>query len=76
MSGTHLLAPVELTDAELDAVAAGQNQRALAAAGGAAAAGLIAAGVGVAAIVQANVENIANNNNIAVAVLSDDTTAG
>ncbi|WP_043344568.1 hypothetical protein [Belnapia moabensis] len=76
MAEMIIAAPVELTDAELDAVAGGANPQALAAAGGAAAGGLVNAGVGVAAAVAANVENIANNNNVAVAVLSGPVVVG
>jgi hypothetical protein len=64
MSGTNITFPVELTDAELDLVAAGANPRAGAAAG--AVGGLVAAGVAVAA----TVERVASDNNVAVSVLS------
>jgi hypothetical protein len=55
---TDLVKPYELTDAELDVVAAGQAR------GVAFAAGLIAAAVGAGV----NIENIANNNNIDIDV--------
>ena len=76
MSNTYIAVPIELTDAELDAVSAGAgSQQALSRALGAAVGGLVAAGVAVAAAVAANVENVANNNSVAVAVLSGGTTA-
>ena len=71
MSGTYLMTPVELTDAELDLVTGGARQNAGAAAAGAAVGGLLAAGVGVAANVQANVEDVGNDNEIVKNVFVD-----
>jgi hypothetical protein len=59
-------APVELTDAELDAVTGGAPVGGLAQAVGAAAGGLVAAGVAVAAAVPVSVQE----NNIAIGILA------
>ena len=64
MANPSIATPVELSDAELDLVTGGARQNAGAAAAGAAVGGLLAAGAGVAANVQANVEDVGNNTEI------------
>jgi len=71
MTAMNIAQPVELSDAELDLVTGGRNQNAGAAAAGAAVGGLLAAGAGVAANVQANVDNVGNNNEIVKNVFVD-----
>jgi len=69
MSKTQMIAPVELTDAELDAVAAGApggNRQ------GAAQFGLVNAAVGV----QDSLKNILNDNEVAIVVIGGNATTG
>jgi hypothetical protein len=68
MPSTNSVSIVELTDAEIDAVAGGANPGNAGAAAGAVG-GLVAAGVAVAA----KVGDVASDNNVAVSVLSGPT---
>jgi len=72
MPETYIAVPVELTDAEVDAVAGGAKGGTGGNRQGAAQFGLVNAALGV----QDAVKNNLNNNDVAIVVVGGDATAG